>query len=220
VILLPAAAAAAVLCWPARARPSRRVHALGASPTAAAGRRPLPLLAGLSLVLTLAGLPWWVPAAGAVAWGLSRRRRRPRFEPAAVALAAELVGACLSGGALPAAALRAAAAAIDPPLRDLLVETAGGLSRGTDPWARWQSDPALAPMGRILARAGTSGTASAGELTRAAARLRAARAATYQQRLAQASVWVVLPMGLCFLPAFVLVGVVPVVLGLLHAVRL
>jgi pilus assembly protein TadC len=40
-----------------------------------------------------------------------------------------------------------------------------------------------------------------------------------QERVARASVWVVLPLGLCFLPAFVLVGVVPIVMGLLHTLH-
>jgi tight adherence protein B len=35
----------------------------------------------------------------------------------------------------------------------------------------------------------------------------------------RASVWLVVPLGLCFLPAFVLLAVVPLVIGLVPALR-
>ena len=34
----------------------------------------------------------------------------------------------------------------------------------------------------------------------------------------RAGVWVLAPLGLCFLPAFLLAGVVPVVIAVLHGV--
>jgi hypothetical protein len=49
--------------------------------------------------------------------------------------------------------------------------------------------------------------------------LRAQRRAAAQHRVRQASVWLVVPLGLCFLPAFILVAVVPLVVGLLPSLR-
>jgi pilus assembly protein TadC len=59
-----------------------------------------------------------------------------------------------------------------------------------------------------------SGASVADELRRVAARIRSRRHARLQQRVQQASIWVVVPLGLFFLPAFVLLSVVPIVLGL------
>jgi hypothetical protein len=68
----------------------------------------------------------------------------------------------------------------------------------------------------IRAAASAAGPAAAPEISRAAERLRMRGNAEAQRRIARAGVWVVLPLGLCFLPAFVLVGVVPVAVGLLQ----
>jgi hypothetical protein len=63
-------------------------------------------------------------------------------------------------------------------------------------------------------RAAESGAAGAREIHRVSARLRSQRRAELSNRAQRAATWVVLPLGLCFLPAFVLVGVVPLALGL------
>jgi pilus assembly protein TadC len=77
----------------------------------------------------------------------------------------------------------------------------------------------LAQVARTTVRTTQTGAAAADELRRVAARLRGRRRADVQQRVHRASVWVVVPLGLCFLPAFVLVAVVPVVIGLLSSLR-
>ncbi len=51
-------------------------------------------------------------------------------------------------------------------------------------------------------------------MARLAAEARADRAARGQAAAERAGVLAVAPLGLCFLPAFVLLGVVPVVAGL------
>jgi pilus assembly protein TadC len=55
----------------------------------------------------------------------------------------------------------------------------------------------------------------AGALGRVAADLRAARRADAEAAAQRLGVLVVLPLGLCFLPAFLLTGVVPVVVAVL-----
>ncbi len=51
--------------------------------------------------------------------------------------------------------------------------------------------------------------------SRLADELRAARGAECEAAARRAGVLVVLPLGLCFLPAFVLAGLVPIVLSVL-----
>ncbi|HEU4425315.1 MAG TPA: type II secretion system F family protein, partial [Pilimelia sp.] len=61
----------------------------------------------------------------------------------------------------------------------------------------------------------TSGGALAGAFTRVADDLRADRAVAAEAAARRAGVLIVLPLGLCFLPAFVLAGLVPVIVAVL-----
>ncbi|EFE68009.1 integral membrane protein [Streptomyces viridosporus ATCC 14672] len=88
---------------------------------------------------------------------------------------------------------------------------------GGEPDAAWQrlaSVPGAAALARLLERADVSGLPLSTPVARLAAEARAewARAATARAR--RAAVMVSAPVGLCFLPAFVAVGVLPVVIGL------
>ncbi|WP_324278641.1 hypothetical protein [Blastococcus brunescens] len=74
---------------------------------------------------------------------------------------------------------------------------AGARGARTCPGPRGESGAAAAPALRALAADGRS----------------AARSAT-EAAVRRAGVWVLAPLGLCFLPAFVCLGVVPLVLGL------
>ena len=75
--------------------------------------------------------------------------------------------------------------------------------------------PASSPaLGRVLVRAGESGAAVAPALRSLAADCRAAARAATEAAVRRAGVWVLAPLGLCFLPAFVCLGVVPLVLGI------
>jgi hypothetical protein len=60
----------------------------------------------------------------------------------------------------------------------------------------------------------TSGAPVAGVVAAEAAACRARRLRAAQIRARRAAVHVTGPLGLCFLPAFLLIGVAPVVLGL------
>lgn len=221
------AAACAVLAWPAPPRAQRRLRAL-APPAAArpaarvAAARPGVLVAGgLSLAaVLLTGAPWWLPVVVAAAAVVVLRRRR---EPAAqeLPLVLDLLASCLAAGATWPEALTAAAVAAGEDLAARLARVRAALVDGAPPEQAWQlagDRPELAAVARCCRRAMGSGTAAADELTRLADRVRRHRRAAGQQRAARASIWIVLPLGLCFLPAFVLVGVVPLALGLLRGV--
>jgi Flp pilus assembly protein TadB len=148
--------------------------------------------------------------------------RRLSVNPDDVAVVVDLVAGCLAAGTGLAAALDAASAAADDELRARCLAVAGALRSGipaAEAWHDWLADPWLAPVARTAVRTTNSGAAAAADLQRTAARLRSRRRAAAQHKVRQASVWLVAPLGLCFLPAFVLVAVVPLVLGLVPSLR-
>ncbi|TFV57943.1 UNVERIFIED_ORG: type II secretion protein F, partial [Bacillus sp. AZ43] len=58
------------------------------------------------------------------------------------------------------------------------------------------------------------GAAAVPALRALAADARAASRAATEEAVRRAGIWVLAPLGLCFLPAFVCLGVVPMVLGI------
>lgn len=241
------AVVAAVLCWPsASSAGSHRLARLGLAnqprriePGRAGGpdRPGRPGLAGRPLTrpvgvvgLAVVVVAWigglrlalalGVLVAGAVA--AHARRHRSGLPAGEVALFADLLAGCLRSGMAPAGALRVAAAGGSPPLLALAEWAAAGLAAGLPPdtvWEGWDSDRALAMVAVVCRRTAGSGAAAAGELQRVARRLRSQRRAALDRAAARASTWLVLPLGLCFLPAFVLLTVVPAIAGLWPRLR-
>lgn len=157
-----------------------------------------------------------VAAAGIVATG-GVTPAPPEASATDAAIVVELIAGCLAAGLTMPDSLEAAAVAGDPVTADACRATAAALRAGADgseAWQGWRRDPSLACVARLAARTTATGAAAADDLRRAAARLRALRRARLAENVQRASVWVVVPLGLCFLPAFVLVAVVPVVAGL------
>ncbi|HVT20599.1 MAG TPA: type II secretion system F family protein [Mycobacteriales bacterium] len=146
----------------------------------------------------------------------------PTAEPDAVPVVVELLAGCLDAGLTMPDSLDAASVAGDAVTADACRVAAAALRRGApaaEAWQTWTSDPWLQPVARATARVTESGASVADELRRVANRLRSRRHARLKQRVEQASVWVVIPLGLFFLPAFVLVAVVPVVIGLFSGLK-
>ncbi len=132
----------------------------------------------------------------------------------------DLLSSCLAGGAALPEAARAVAAAVPGPAGARLGSVASMLAVGAPPSEAWgalsagrQDDP-LAPAARALARAADGGAPVAGAVARMATEARAEARSAAEQAARRVGVLVVAPLGLCFLPAFVLLGVVPVVAGL------
>jgi hypothetical protein len=201
----------------------RRVEVL------ARARSWLPLLAtvgaGWALVGGIAGLL----AGLAVAAGLRhwQRRRPPAGKAAADAevaeaarqlpLAADLLAACVTAGAGPVVAAQAVGDALGGPIGDALARGAAEVRLGGEPEGAWHhlaALPGAPPLARLLERAGVSGLPAAGPVARLAAQARAEWARTTTARARRAAVLVSAPVGLCFLPAFIAVGILPVVIGL------
>ncbi len=138
-------------------------------------------------------------------------------EPLALAGAWELLAACLRAGLPVPVGVRAVAEGLEAPAGPALRRTAELLALGADPVQAWQ--PALectatARLARAAQRSGRSGTALAESLIRLAAAVRADAREQSEARAQRAGVLIAGPLGLCFLPAFLAIGVVPVVIGL------
>jgi pilus assembly protein TadC len=226
--------AASVVGWPAAGagvrarlrrlagpRPDRSARSWGSR----LPRSLLPAAAGVGTALLVggAGGVWFglLVATGA-GWSL-RRVRGPDADGAALAAAAtrelpvacDLLAVCLGAGVPIAAALAAVGQAVADPLRTELLRVAAMHRLGADPVHAWAgAPPVLAPLGRTVARAGRSGSSVGAALRALAADLRAAQRAQEEAAVHRAGVWVLAPLGACFLPAFVCLGVVPLVLGL------
>ncbi|WP_067718614.1 type II secretion system F family protein [Nocardia yamanashiensis] len=152
--------------------------------------------------------------------GASGRSARPAHDPLAGAGALDLFAACLRSG-LPAATAAAAVAPAAPePLRSVLRRAADLLSLGADPVAAWEqaaagrADETAAALARMARRSARSGAGLAAAVTELAERKRAEAEDAAAARAERAGVLVAGPLGLCFLPAFVCLGIVPVVIGL------
>ena len=130
-------------------------------------------------------------------------------------VACELLAVCLAAGLPVTAALGAVGGAVPGPLGVQLRRIAGLCRLGAEERQAWADAPAsLAPLGRVLVRAGESGAAAVPALRALAEELRSSARAEGQAAVQRAGVWVLAPLGLCFLPAFVCLGVVPLVLGI------
>lgn len=230
-LLAALAAAGAAWCLVPPASPGLR--RLGRRP----GRRVrVDLASAVLVVLPLAGIVLLGPVVGLVV-GLalvppvravvarmetSAVRRRREQLAAQLPPALDLVVAALDAGRPPALALAVVAETVDEPLRAELSAVAGRLEFGdpVDVWAQLGDDSPLAPVGRAFRRAGISGAAVARVVQTVADELRRERRAERRERARRVGVRTAAPLGLCFLPAFFLVGVVPTVYGTLTALSL
>ncbi|MEU0133777.1 type II secretion system F family protein [Streptomyces sp. NPDC006296] len=163
-------------------------------------------------------------AYGARRWWRSARRRTPagtQSEAALIArqlpITADLLASCLSAGAGPREAAEAVGETIAGPVGERLARTAGVILLGGEPdqaWRQFGELPGAAPLARCLARAASTGAPAAEPVSRIADEIRAERASAAVARAQRAGVLITAPVGLCFLPAFLAMGVAPVVIGL------
>lgn len=232
-------AAAALLVWPARSRtrssdesgtrvttktPSLEVAIRHSATLGVARADRLGLLVGAavgSAAVAVAGLTaaplvvLAVPAAARLAGRLAERTPYRDADPA-LPLTLDLVAAALRSGRPLSVALRVAAPAAGPASAAGLSRVAGLLELGAEPAAAWASvdDPALLPVALASRRSADSGVRLAQGVEQLAADLRQEARTAAQERAHRAGVLAMLPLGLCFLPAFICIGVVPVVVGI------
>jgi len=182
--------------------------------------------AGLLVALAVGGwaglLVGPLTAGGALAW-LTWRTSRAQDEAnrraeADLPFGADLLAAALRAGAPPEAAARTVGTALGGPLGERLVRVGRALRLGTpaaEAWAGLGTGTGAVRLARTAARTEHSGSALGAALNRLADDLRVARLVTAEGAAHRAGVLVVLPLGLCFLPAFVLAGLVPVIVAVL-----
>lgn len=230
------AAAGAALALPVRPRLPVATTSSATTTTASVGwmhrhRLLWSLLAGIGAAAFVQGRAG--PVAGAVAavvaWvaigraepaDVRRRRDAVRRDLPHVV---ELFGATLRAGAAPGEGIALVCAALPGPAGDRLAGVAARLSLGLDPVEVWSSladDPQLARLGRTLARAHSSGAPVVAAVERLADDLARTGRAETEERARAVGVKSALPLGLCLLPAFVLIGIVPLVVALLTTLDL
>jgi Flp pilus assembly protein TadB len=170
------------------------------------------------------GLPVGIGAAVA-GWFIARRLQRRDTRSGAnsparqlgMAATWDLLAACLRAGLPVPTAVLAVVDDLPPEPASALRAAADLLALGADPVAAWAAALACADtaaLARGARRTARSGTALAGVATELASSIRAAAGDIAEARAQRASVLITAPLGLCFLPAFVCLGIVPVVAGL------
>ncbi|MGH3321880.1 MAG: type II secretion system F family protein [Streptosporangiaceae bacterium] len=209
---------------PAGARGGRPVAVTGRRLMERRGRQVSAALTGLASGLLVGGVSGVL--LGAVV-GLLLHRVLRRLEPAAVVrrreavardtpVAVDLMAACLLAGATLPHAATSVADALGGPVGDALHGVVSTVRLGADPATAWLSlldEPTLAPLARVMSRAVRSGAPLAETMARFADDQRARRRHAAAVGAQRAGIRAVAPLGLCFLPAFVLLSIVPFVVG-------
>jgi pilus assembly protein TadC len=127
------------------------------------------------------------------------------------------MAACLRSGLPLERAVRAVVPVLPAAAGDALGRVADLLVLGADPataWAPALDQPSTARLARAARRSARSGSAVAAVAEAHAVDVRAEAAEAVAARAERAGVLVTGPLGLCFLPAFLALGIVPVVVGL------
>lgn len=144
-----------------------------------------------------------------------QRRRGGGAAHAGVPQVLDLLALALNGGADLQSAVREVAATVGGASGRELGAVTAALAWGLEEDAAWEQAPERwAPARRALGLAARAGVPPARLLTNAAADLRRDALADVEVATARLAVRLVVPLGLAFLPAFVLTTVVPVVLAL------
>jgi hypothetical protein len=163
------------------------------------------------------GLVLSVPAFFGCRWFLRRTRGRHKPDPLLLASTWDLLAACLRGGLPVSVAVQAIAGHLSGPPAEALRRTAELAALGADPATAWEpalAEPVVAELARAARRSARSGTALATVAEGMAANARSGAADWAEAKAQRAAVAVAGPLGLCFLPAFLCLGVAPVVIGL------
>lgn len=182
--------------------------------------------AGSALILC-GGLGWWaLPVAAVLGVGSylvlgrlvpgSAVRRRERIV-ADLPQVCDLLAVCLESGLPLRTAAEVIAGAVDGPVGEVLAEVSARVRLGQDERQAWTelagAEPSLAALGREVARTVGSGIALAQTLRMLGVEARRDALAAAEVRAKKVGVRSVLPLMLCFLPSFLLLGVVPIIGG-------
>ncbi|MCV7339149.1 type II secretion system F family protein [Mycobacterium haemophilum] len=144
-------------------------------------------------------------------------------DPLAVASSLDVLAVCLAAGMAVSTAAAATAPSAPPTLARVLRRAADLLALGADPAVAWSTSPDLLASSvdaqtdallRLARRSASSGAALADGVADLADQARHDAIQAAGAAAERAGVLIAGPLGLCFLPAFVCLGIVPVVAGL------
>lgn len=185
---------------------------------------------GLQAVAGLGPATWSVaPVAAAMAYLVAgrletpaaQRRRQQLIEDLPAAL--DLLSAAIAAGLPLRSAVGELLAVLDGPLAEDLRSVITSIDLGRDEAPAWRSlhdHPALGPISVDLARSLESGTMVAATLQRHATIARRNRRGDREARARTVGVKSVPPLMLCFVPAFLLISIVPIAAaGIIQALR-
>lgn len=174
---------------------------------------------GVVAGLLAAGVTWRTLGSAESPVTRQRRERLHRDLPVGI----DLLAACLDAGGAPESSLRIVAEALGGPVADEFLAVHHRLVVGVDPALVWRDlavHPELGPLGRAIARANESGASVTTAVRRQAAELRTRGRTEVEIRAKSIEVKAAAPLGVCFLPAFVLLAVVPLVVGIFSSMSL
>ena len=154
--------------------------------------------------------------------GVRARPEPPREQPTdplATASTLDVLSVCLSAGMSAAAAAAATSSSAPPGLAAVFRRAADLLALGAEPDTAWAvpvdgADAASEALARLARRSAASGSALAQGVADLAEQSRQEATHAAAAAAERASVLIAGPLGLCFLPAFICLGIVPVVAGL------
>lgn len=226
-LLLASLALLVVPSHPAARARLHRLYRLGEPDTPASHSVwLLSVVAGSAVALLTAsvvggaqGLLAGVPAGVGATLGcrrLLRAKDGPTLDPLRLAGGWDLLAACLRSGLPVPVAVRAIADHLPGDAAAELRVIADRLALGADARTAWEV-PETSPLhklARAARRSAHSGAGLAGVAVSIAAEVRAGAQDVASARGQRAGVLITGPLGLCFLPAFLALGVVPVVIGL------
>jgi pilus assembly protein TadC len=142
-------------------------------------------------------------------------------DPLATASSLDVLVVCLAAGMAVPTAVAATARSAPPKLAAVLRRAADLLALGADPAVAWTPLPEVGPVDtqidallRLARRSASSGAALADGVAELADQCRHDAGHAAAAAAERAGVLIAGPLGLCFLPAFVCLGIVPLVAGL------
>lgn len=188
-------------------------------------------LAAVAAATFLTGTPGILGGlfAGVVTWVVIGRAEPPSVRRERLAVVRDLphvvglLADALSAGQDPGTALGLVCEALPGAAAARMADVAPRLALGADPaqvWAGLARDPDLAVLGRTLARAHATGAPVGVAVARLGHELARDARADVEDQARQVGVRAAVPLGLCLLPAFVLIGIVPLVAGLVATLDL
>jgi len=150
-------------------------------------------------------------------WSKALPQASPVVDPLVIAGDIELFVACVRAGLSVQQATSAVSIVADEPTATYWIQVNSLLALGVEPeraWVHMSQLPGLQELARLVVMSEYSGAAIASGCQRLGDTLRADATSNAIAKAERAGVFISLPMAMCFLPAFIVLGLVPVVISL------